>query len=256
MLFIAIALFGALAYAFAQSTRSSAALIAGEASKAGAVGLADCKNAVTLAQKRLAVRNCGALISMEPDGSAITGGPADGTCSIFHTNGGGVKLCGEHDGSCMPKLAIGESCNGVTFTGVSGGNRLYTTSGMQAAATWNNGVGPDSVTPGSEDNGFQNTTDLVNDTGNAAGPFNAAIMCRALGKKWYLPSIEELSVMYDNRNIGDLAGTYVTAGGNLSIYWSSTEKDAATAKHIRFQDGDSAHGNKSSEYKIRCARQD
>lgn len=95
MLFIAVALFGLLAFAMLQGSRSNLAMMSSEAQKAEATRAQDCANVIDMAAKRLEARGCGALVSYNQDGSnGNAGAPADGSCSIYHSNGGGVKPCG------------------------------------------------------------------------------------------------------------------------------------------------------------------
>jgi hypothetical protein len=94
ILFIAVALFGLLAYAFMQGTRTSTGWLKTEADKAAVVTSEDCANSIDMAMKRLKSRGCAAAISTAPDGSnVLPGAPTDGSCSVYHVNGGGVKPC-------------------------------------------------------------------------------------------------------------------------------------------------------------------
>jgi len=72
---------------------------------------------------------------------------------------------------------------------------------------------------------------------------------------WYLPSLEELTLMWQNRAIIDL--TAVTNGGSSfenSPYWSSTEVGYAHAAVFRFEEGISQNVWKEFETNVRAIR--
>lgn len=119
-LFIAVALFGALGYAFLQSSRNSTTMMTSEAAKATAYQSQDCSNAVNMATKRLQARGCGAMISTLADGSNTSpGAPTDGSCSIYHPNGGGVKPCSAL--ATAPSIGKKVFVTSTTYTGNLGG---------------------------------------------------------------------------------------------------------------------------------------
>ncbi|MCC5916695.1 MAG: DUF1566 domain-containing protein [Cryomorphaceae bacterium] len=63
---------------------------------------------------------------------------------------------------------------------------------------------------------------------------------------WYLPSVEELEAIYQNRSeIGNLANI---------IYWSSTEYSEIRAKGVNMLNGQIATPTKSAQYYCRCVR--
>jgi hypothetical protein len=72
------------------------------------------------------------------------------------------------------------------------------------------------------------------------------------GKKdWFLPSENELALVYTNLHLQNL--------GNFSniVYWSSTENDATTVKTIDFSNGQSVMSLKVpalNSIKVRCIR--
>ena len=70
-------------------------------------------------------------------------------------------------------------------------------------------------------------------------------------KDWFLPSVNELALMYTNLHLLSL--------GNFSntVYWSSTENDATTVKTIDFSNGQSVMSLKvpaPNTIKVRCIR--
>jgi hypothetical protein len=120
MLFIAVVLFGLLAYAFLQGTRGSTNMITGEQTKAAAYQSQDYNNAINLGVKRLKLRGCtDAQISYEtPNGNNINpSAPADKSCHVFQVAGGGVKFQGS-DPIPVPKIVFATS---TTYDGNLGG---------------------------------------------------------------------------------------------------------------------------------------
>ncbi len=229
MLFIALALFGVLAFAFMQGSRSNLTMMTTEKQKAVATQFQDCENTVQLTMKRLIAKGCRAdLISTNPDGSAVVGGAADGSCSLFHNNGGTLRACGNYDTTCMLDLLPGESCAGVIYIGEYNGDRLYTRPYDQGDSSWNNGGGVHTATPaGDLQDGMANTNILVG-LADAGAPYGAAILCRALGPAWFLPARHQLLWLGNNQNLGDLAGTIDTG----TAYWSSSQRDTNRAELV------------------------
>lgn len=72
------------------------------------------------------------------------------------------------------------------------------------------------------------------------------------GKKWFVPSEDELNIVYQNKD------TIVNAGGGSfptdDWYWSSSERDSYRARVQKFSDGTQANGNKGSTYRCRLIR--
>lgn len=93
-LFVLVALFGFLAYIFAYGSRGNIAMLTSEQTKATVTTTTQCANNLAMATKRLEARGCGAMISSATDGSnSNPGAPTDGSCSIYHPNGGGITYC-------------------------------------------------------------------------------------------------------------------------------------------------------------------
>ena len=97
---------------------------------------------------------------------------------------------------------------------------------------------------------------------NGTGGFCAARTCNELvitenGKTygdWYLPSKEELNLMYENKETIDATAT--SNGGTAfasSKYWSSTEYDDNAAYYQDFSDGFQGNANKIT-FKVRAIR--
>jgi hypothetical protein len=74
----------------------------------------------------------------------------------------------------------------------------------------------------------------------------AKIVCAELGDGWRLPTREELSLMYLNKNeIGGFAAAY---------YWSSSESTSSLAWNQFFNYGNQYHSNKNYTYYVRAVR--
>ena len=80
----------------------------------------------------------------------------------------------------------------------------------------------------------------------------AAQLCRDLTEggysDWFLPSKDELNLMYINlyqQGIGGFAEDY---------YWSSSEDDANLAWAQSFNDGDQGDGGKAIAFRVRAVR--
>lgn len=254
-LFIAVALFGAVSWAMLGSSRTSLYMVQDEAKKVDPIAQADCANTVLLGVKRLTARGCPS-VSFRMDGASHD--TPDGSCSIYAPNGGGAKACraesvaGFCDGN-LYSLEIGEECGGLFYIGNFAGHRTYTTKTDLGKSTWNNGNTGLLLTAAiSTTDGMDNTDKLVSYSGGHE-PYKAAIMCRALGPKWYLPSVTELKAIM---NLPALFPTLATGGGPWDqSYWSSTDKGTVTTCGMRVKDGGSCGGwLRNLNLNIRCVR--
>ena len=115
---------------------------------------------------------------------------------------------------------------------------------------------------------WQNTGALVNATRSEDGGFNTALMTNSpaanyitsLGAGWYLPSIDELTLLYNNRyNVQKAlrAGSYSLLS-NTGVYWSSTEFDNYNAYGFTFggagNGGSSYPDDKTNPFTVRGVR--
>lgn len=103
--------------------------------------------------------------------------------------------------------------------------------------------------------GAQNTLDIINGCLNA----EAASVCQNLVyggySDWYLPSRDELTILYQNRvAIGGFTNT--NFGGGFEYYWSSTEynNNASFAWVRDFGTGYNGNGGKNGSYRVRPVR--
>ncbi len=112
IIFVAIALFGALAFAFNQSSRTSSGFISDSAASAYANDIITILEENRMAVKRMLLKNCDPpFISYEGAGGGLNYNPWPGAtiekkCELFNENGGGLTY------KKPPKNAIDESFAG------------------------------------------------------------------------------------------------------------------------------------------------
>ncbi len=286
ILFIVVALFGMLTYAFTNSTKTSIGWFEDERGTASQISSADCQLAVASAVKRLELRGCGTMISNNADGSNTNpNAPTDGSCSIYHVNGGGVKACtglatGGAD-NCALAPSPGTLCkDGTVYAGLSpdGNVKMFATpADAPGTYTWNNGnttgqtntaiVNCTTVSPGGGGcrTGESNTTLLATEDADSTifgiQPHLAALYCYNLvaygHDDWYLPAADELNVLYQNRNAGALLNSFDLTGIIPTGYYiTSSEQAATTARRQRFSDGHQFGNVKSNPMSVRCVRKE
>lgn len=73
---------------------------------------------------------------------------------------------------------------------------------------------------------------------------------------WYLPSIDELSLLWHNRfhankGLNDVGATLLS---NTAVYWGSTELNATIAFYFDFGSGNAGDDNKANTYSVRAVR--
>ncbi|MBP6680061.1 MAG: DUF1566 domain-containing protein [Saprospiraceae bacterium] len=166
--------------------------------------------------------------------SNMLGHPAVNIISVGMLDGGGIVayifqpgdpgyVAGEQHGLVVTETNVSEStgwgCNGSNIPGAEG--ILL-------------GTGP------------QNTTDIVSGCGEGG---TAARLCYELAlngfNDWYLPSKDELNILYTNRLI---------IGGFNDGYWSSSESSSTTAWFRDFTTGAQAAQSKNFFYTVRAVR--
>ena len=98
---------------------------------------------------------------------------------------------------------------------------------------------------------------FVNATKTSDGAFNMALMLtgagtartwvETLGAGWYLPSIDELSLLWHNRfHVNNSSASGLTFLSSTASYWSSTEYSAAGAFYFYFGGGNASNGSKTN----------
>jgi hypothetical protein len=111
---------------------------------------------------------------------------------------------------------------------------------------------------------WQTTGTLVNANRTENGVYNTTLMTgspaatyiASLGIGWYLPSIDELGLLYYNRYSAQKG---LRAGGNtllssVASYWSSTEYNATSAYTFNFFNGVAATNAKTNTFTVRGVR--
>ena len=95
--------------------------------------------------------------------------------------------------------------------------------------------------------GISNTNAILLDCPGAP----AALAARSLGEDWFLPSINELKKIYDNKTtLGGVSGFIALS----NYYWTSTEGDASYAWLQNFYDGNQNATSKDSTPIVRAVR--
>jgi hypothetical protein len=252
---LGIVLFGALSFAVVNSSKNTDTSIISENEAKLSQGQIDSYLAdIKAGQNALQLDGCSKIIFTPPELQS----EADRSCHLFHSDGGGVKYR-SINGTCqnesvLPNLDVGERCGTITFVGVSGVNRIYTTLFDLGRFKWNNGTANYTVTGAtSSSDGLANTNTLIglSNPPDAGAPYAAATACRSLGPKWYLPALDELNLLYANREI---VGGFQTKQN--SRYWSSTEVNANATRDMFFGTGQQVSLSKSLSPFVRCVRRD
>jgi len=110
---------------------------------------------------------------------------------------------------------------------------------------------------------WQNTGVLVNANKTSNGSYNMNLMTdspvrtwvETLGAGWYLPSIDELSLLWHNRfHVNNSSASGLTLLTITEHYWSSTEYDATAAFVFSFSIGYSDVFHKTNSYSVRGVR--
>jgi hypothetical protein len=217
IILVVVSLFAALNYAFMDGTRTSVAWLMDEEQQAETIANVDCALHISAANKRLEARGCEGLISALPDGSnPLPGAPSDGSCSVYHPNGGGVKNCQNLamplSDPCVGSPSIGTVCaDGAIYVGDYSGNRYFIAATNEPTTlrhkTTSTGVLPNLFNSMSG----EANTNAMEAEGLALYP--AAAACRARGPQWFLPSIGELSNFWPA----------LSSWGVLNSFWSSNQ---------------------------------
>jgi len=249
LILIAVALFGALTYAVTSSMRTGANTTEKEQAKLDQAVMDSYMAAINVGRMRLEmIRGCEGINYTAP-ADQVAG---DKSCHMFHPEGAGVVFrefsC---EDSLLEALPIGARCGNTVYAGEYSGSRIYTTSSDQGNMFW----GQANTTTGatSMNDGLANTNILVS-LADVGAPYDAAISCRSLGDEWYLPSRDELQILYDNRlSIGgfDYSGAFPD-----NTYWTSTEATNKRTQRLRFSDGcwNCTSHSKTALLSFRCIR--
>jgi len=143
--------------------------------------------------------------------------------------------------------SVGTVCSdGAKYAGVVNGTRFYAAPNDEGVMQWSN---VNSTTGAvSLADGLANTNILV---GLGSG-YQAATACRARGLVWYLPSRDELNVMYTNRIA---IGGFDTGGLSPNVYyWSSSDYNMFLAWFQQFNEDEQYYVFKKHTLLVRCVR--
>ena len=110
----------------------------------------------------------------------------------------------------------------------------------------------------SESDGKVNTDKVMSRSDGAEYP--AFVWCRAKGKDWYLPAIDELKLLLldssvheaVNRTLDEHGGQKLFELGEWAAYWSSTESSKFCAWDVTMSYGPTYYTSKSSDLYVRA----
>jgi hypothetical protein len=112
--------------------------------------------------------------------------------------------------------------------------------------------------------GLSNSNAIVAQVGFTSGAANGCLISTNNGQTdWYLPAVDELSLLWQNRfnvnrtlsgasSAGTIPGTPTQIG--YDTYWSSTENDSSKAWYFGFYSGDAGNDVKNNTYFVRAVR--
>jgi hypothetical protein len=110
-------------------------------------------------------------------------------------------------------------------------------------------------------NGLTNTSNLITaGSGSGITAGTAAVLCNSStnnGKTdWYLPAIDELNVIFNNRWAISQALSVVSGATNFGFdrYWSSTQSGSTTAWYLSFNSSSIASDTKGNAFFVRAIR--
>ena len=153
-------------------------------------------------------------------------------------------------------LSIGDTHQGgiIFYLDASGCHGLIAAIGEQSnEAVWWNGSYMDTRAYGSGLFEGKYNTKMIN--WQQGGITSAAAICGNYGDgKWYLPSIEELNLMYENIGQGNALGLGNIGGFVNNYYWSSTEYDDNFAWGQNFLSGGKFRLSKPDTGIVRAVR--
>jgi hypothetical protein len=169
------------------------------------------------------------------------------------------------DGSCefFNQVEIGHTYQGgiVFYLDSSGGGLIAAPTDQSTSAEWgcylSEVTGANGIIIGS---GVQNTMDIQSANCNPNNNQNliASNVCDNLSLNgyddWFLPSKDELNIMYQNIGSGNSLGLGNIGDFALTYYWSSTEIDSILACKQNFGSGNQGDYCKYAGYYVRAIR--
>ena len=171
--------------------------------------------------------------------------------TVFLSNGGFIKLPKVYSSSNNFYLGQ-DTLGGIVFyiyIGSNGQQHGLIVSKTESTGIWS-GSGSTLVGADRTEDGVYNTNLMPTGAGTAK------TWVTGLGVGWYLPSIDELSLLWRNRYHVNKTARAVSATllSDNDAYWSSTECSATGASGFGFEDGDPGYCNKPSLFSVRAVR--
>jgi hypothetical protein len=176
----------------------------------------------------------------------------------YATNSAGTAYGNEFSFTTPTTLTIGNSYQGgiIFYLDGSGGGLIAAPTDQSAGAPWGCYgtliTGADGTAIGT---GAQNTIDIE---AGCTTPSTAADICSNLVlagyTDWFLPSKDELNLMYLNIGQGNAMGLGNVGGFANNFYWSSTELAINYAWYYNFGNGSTNNSNKNATVYVRAVR--
>jgi hypothetical protein len=145
---------------------------------------------------------------------------------------------------------LGAICaDGAVYAGTnSAGLRIYVAGAEASSLRWKIDTTSTTGTT-SETSGRANTNGIIT-AGVASHPAGAA--CAARGEDWFLPSMDELTRLYNNRNSLTAAAAFPVT--TTTAFWSSTQSGTGSAKNRRMDTSSTGTSTKTTFLRVLCIR--
>lgn len=161
-----------------------------------------------------------------------------------------VPVGGSGGGGSGPSGCVleGQICDdGTILAGVINNEAFYAADADQGSFQWAT-VNQNNPGARSLDDGKANQADIV--ANKTLSQYPAFQACENLNRHghtdWYLPSLNELNVLYGNKD--------AIGGFGTGWYWSSSESISINARGQLFSDGVQNNNFKTTTYAVRCVR--
>ncbi len=160
---------------------------------------------------------------------------------------------------CAGSPSAGQICadGSIYFTSYNygaGAEKIYVTNTNQSTSSaWKTSTGTNDIATDSTTDGKLNHAQV-----SPIANFPAFNVCDALNRHsktdWYLPSQNELALLYNNR--AAINASSIQAFSTTGSYWASTETTTTQARYYYFQMNIQNQQTKTNTYNIRCIRRD